>query len=683
MVRVRGTWTAVATALFVMAFGGVLIALDSARFTNAVRSAVQNEVDQHAGQLQRALAMHLRETRSLALVAGLDDGHLGLFANTVADLAAADDAVVGAIAVDDLVMTHVSTAGLPAAAIALLSLDGDGMVGQPLVGGESKLGTTIDPWFDRITEQGGVGVVGPLSLALVGDVLLAVQPITPGGTTFSVRDPMVILIVRLAPLLADAGLDVHGRDLEHDGMEFALTGLTSIPEGTPVVDVIEDVTVFGSETVLARGVASMVQSPGVEWELLGMPTAGWPRFSRATPAITAMTAVAGVLAYLFVRRRLTERARLEASVARATAELRATMAHDQAVFEHAPDGILDVDVNGVVLAANPAADDLLGRPLGGTPDANVEDLLPGFRVNALKHGGATVDVVTPADRVLEVAGVEWGTPDGTSGITVTMRDVTEQRRFQQIQSRYTTKLEEVTARLEQVHRMRSDLVSKVSHEIRTPMTTIRGFTELLQSRGEDLDPAQRRNAVAALHRHSERLWQLVSDLLQLAEADTSAAADVATVRVEDVVATVAMTGGLDVDTRGSALGIVSMTDLHQSVRSLLDNAAKYGAPPYRVTIGHDGDTVRVDIADHGDGIPADFVADVFEAFTQESMGDRRTATGLGIGLQLARTLIRRNGGDIELVSPAHPTIFRMTLPGAPRDMAAASDVAMAPGTAAL
>ncbi len=105
--------------------------------------------------------------------------------------------------------------------------------------------------------------------------------------------------------------------------------------------------------------------------------------------------------------------------------------------------------------------------------------------------------------------------------------------------------------------------------------------------------------------------------------------------------------------------------IDQIVTALLSNALKFGAgAPVIVRVAADGDRAILDVRDHGIGISADTAARLFDKFAAHA-GDGLTATGLGVGLYVARELARAHGGDVVVEPPPDPGArFRVVLPRA-------------------
>jgi signal transduction histidine kinase len=94
-----------------------------------------------------------------------------------------------------------------------------------------------------------------------------------------------------------------------------------------------------------------------------------------------------------------------------------------------------------------------------------------------------------------------------------------------------------------------------------------------------------------------------------------------------------------VDDDASAAG--DPVHAHHVVVNYLENARRYGAPPFSVTIAREDDTVVLAVADVGPGVPPEFVPSLFESFTQARSG----GTGLGLGLAIVRGLAEASDGE--------------------------------------
>ncbi|MCA8967011.1 MAG: HAMP domain-containing histidine kinase, partial [Planctomycetes bacterium] len=103
--------------------------------------------------------------------------------------------------------------------------------------------------------------------------------------------------------------------------------------------------------------------------------------------------------------------------------------------------------------------------------------------------------------------------------------------------------------------------------------------------------------------------------------------------------------------------------LVQTLVAVLDNARKYGAGPIEVRTAGDGQRVLIEVRDHGPGVPDDERQRIFERFVRGRREQHGNTPGVGIGLYLARTIVRRLGGELVCASPqtGPGACFRFTL----------------------
>ena len=229
---------------------------------------------------------------------------------------------------------------------------------------------------------------------------------------------------------------------------------------------------------------------------------------------------------------------------------------------------------------------------------------------------------------------------------------------------------------------RRRFVSAVTHELRTPLTTFRMYTEMLNEgmvRGDE----KRKEYISKLHVEADRLGHLVENVLAFARLEESAKGkfldttplgevmERVTGRLSERATQAGMT--LDVGTFDALLARDVRADVAAVERilfNLVDNACKYGAPsePSAAVIHIDaesrGDRVCLVVQDHGPGVPADKLRNLFQPF---SKGDGETTSespGVGLGLALSRRLAEDMGGGLELDRTyTDGARFVLTLPG--------------------
>jgi signal transduction histidine kinase len=221
-------------------------------------------------------------------------------------------------------------------------------------------------------------------------------------------------------------------------------------------------------------------------------------------------------------------------------------------------------------------------------------------------------------------------------------------------------LREVTADRE-LDRMRDAFVATVSHELRTPLTSISGFLELMEDEEERLGDAGRRY-LEVIRRGADRLSALVEDLLLVAQIEAKRVelrlerVDVAALAVQAV-----ETARPAADEKGVAIEVHAdhppevRADAHrltQVLDNLVSNAVKFteGGGHVTVSVGAEGDAVRLVVADTGIGVSDDEQGEVFSRFFRASTATKRAIPGTGLGLAISRALVEQHGGTISFAS---------------------------------
>lgn len=199
-----------------------------------------------------------------------------------------------------------------------------------------------------------------------------------------------------------------------------------------------------------------------------------------------------------------------------------------------------------------------------------------------------------------------------------------------------------------------DFAAAVSHEFKTPLTAIRGAIELLAEHGAEMDDAERARFLANIAADAGRLNLLVSRLLELARADMLESGPAESCRPLRVAR------ALDVAVSGDDPEAAIPVDALETVLAgLIANSRQQGAAATVTVRG--GDTVTVDVADDGPGIPVEDSARIFEPFFTTG----RAHGGTGLGLPIARSLLRAYGGRLELLPSPQGALFRITLLSSP------------------
>lgn len=213
--------------------------------------------------------------------------------------------------------------------------------------------------------------------------------------------------------------------------------------------------------------------------------------------------------------------------------------------------------------------------------------------------------------------------------------------------------DEIATALEALDQARRRFVNVAGHELRTPVTTLRGLAEELVNADDD----QREELAAAVLRNARRVERLLDDLLLA--ADITTALPVGDPEPVDLVVTAhAIWDALDerdgggageLARSGAAEAVVAMRPgaADTMLERILDNARRYAAPPHRLHADPDDGRVRLTLSSAGADLAPDDVHLAFELFYRGE-GAVTTAPGFGLGLPVARALVRQHGGELTL-----------------------------------
>ncbi len=229
--------------------------------------------------------------------------------------------------------------------------------------------------------------------------------------------------------------------------------------------------------------------------------------------------------------------------------------------------------------------------------------------------------------------------------------------------------------------LQSSFVSAVSHEFRTPLTSMSHLIELLRGR-PGLDAARRARYYDALEQEAGRLRRFVDQLLDFGRVDAGAArytledADPRPM-IEDAVDRFRngpVAGGRVVTCHAAddlPLVPVDREAFAQVLHNLLENAVKYSPmdTPIDVTVESNPELrqVSIRVRDQGTGIPAAEHETIFDRFVRGSNTRSSGVRGTGVGLALARQIVRAHRGDITVESEVRSgSTFSIVLPAAGR-----------------
>jgi PAS domain S-box-containing protein len=352
--------------------------------------------------------------------------------------------------------------------------------------------------------------------------------------------------------------------------------------------------------------------------------------------------------------------RMAARLGETFGELQDSRREIAAVVDSMAEGLVGVDAAGTVRVINPEAVQLLGASGRDLSGISAEELTCEQAVlDAIREGlegrAAARTVALGQHMVLLNCTPLPRADGGVGGAVLLLADVTERHRVEEAQRRF---------------------VADASHELRTPITALKGLLELLADGAQD-DAGVRDDFMRILQAEADRLARLVTDLLTLAKLEAGSlefeiepqwAADL----VYDVASVMAALAAesdvtLSVDLPDGDVRVLAERDrIVQVLLGFTDNAVKHSAPGSTVTllVQRNGDSVRLEVADEGDGIEPAALDRVFERFYRSDAA-RVGGKGTGLGLAIAKEIVEAHGSVIGVESnPGAGTRFWFDLPAA-------------------
>jgi PAS domain S-box-containing protein len=276
-----------------------------------------------------------------------------------------------------------------------------------------------------------------------------------------------------------------------------------------------------------------------------------------------------------------------------------------------------------------------------------------------------------------------GIPERMVGIS---RDITSDKDAVQEREQLLQRAREARDEAERQGRLKDEFLATLSHELRTPMNAILGWLSILES-GKPLRDVYA--ALAVIRRNADLQARLIEDLLDMNRLlSGNFQLELGKVDVGGLLKTTIQGLQPAADAKGvqliasidSSLGDITADArrLQQVLWNLVHNGIKFTPAMGRVEIhiSHERDRLRVAVQDTGCGIGPDFLPHVFERFRQEDASPTRGASGLGLGLSIAKHLVELHGGTIQASSAGAGSgaTFAVEIPSTPHTIGDGSQI---------
>ncbi len=347
--------------------------------------------------------------------------------------------------------------------------------------------------------------------------------------------------------------------------------------------------------------------------------------------------------------------RMKASLSRALALAEDERRMTAVVFERLPDGLVVVDARLHVVESNERFAAMTGVP---APSGRaLYDLLRDRALydafeTTVKAGELSESTIRLEDGRVWAVVVQPLPPGSRAAAVGVLRDITI---------------------LERTESMRRTFVADVSHELRTPIASIAAAAETLAD--GQADRAETQELLGLIRRQSDRMRELIDDLMDLAQIESGA---VPLERVEiglrDLLAEIAedLEGagkekqvGISVSGDGGIAILGDRRRIGQLARNLLDNAIKFSPSGGSVTVrvSREGGHAAFSVSDLGPGIPKAERDKIFQRFYQVDRSRSKIRPGSGLGLAIVKHIAQLHGASVEVEGEVGSgSTFRVSFP---------------------
>jgi len=196
-----------------------------------------------------------------------------------------------------------------------------------------------------------------------------------------------------------------------------------------------------------------------------------------------------------------------------------------------------------------------------------------------------------------------------------------------------------------LERVRRDFVANVSHELRTPLTVVHGYLDMMEP--EDFPGTG--PMLEEMRKQSQRMTQLVEDLLTLSRLEAQSTGELDTVTMAPVLATLqreaqALSQGrhsISLEDDGTVDLLGSVRELHSAFSNLVSNAVRYTPEggSIHIRLAREGDGAALSVRDTGYGIAAQHIPRLTERFYRVSSSRSRESGGTGLGLSIVKHIL--------------------------------------------
>ena len=230
--------------------------------------------------------------------------------------------------------------------------------------------------------------------------------------------------------------------------------------------------------------------------------------------------------------------------------------------------------------------------------------------------------------------------------------------------------------MKKADKLRRDLVANVSHDLRNPLSSIQGYMETIQMKGDTLSREELQNYLEPVLANTKKLNRMINDLFDLSKLDAEnvtpnlehiSLAELVQDLVQQFIP-IAEQKNIEIKTiypeNPHAQIYADISLLDRALSNLIDNAIQHTPEGGTVTIRsiQNGKDISLEISDSGKGIPESDIPHIFDRFYQVDKS-RSNSSGAGLGLSIAQKILELHGAKITVQSLLNKgTTFKILMP---------------------
>jgi PAS domain S-box-containing protein len=357
-------------------------------------------------------------------------------------------------------------------------------------------------------------------------------------------------------------------------------------------------------------------------------------------------------------------------------QLNESAARIRGIVDNVVDGIITIDVHGIVESFNDASEQIFGYKFSEVHGKNINMLMP--EPYRTEHDSYLQNYLnTNKSKIIgigrEVRGMRKDGSTFPMDLAVSEMFLGDRRLFTGIVRDITQRKEDEKALLrakevaEQANHAKSDFLSRMSHELRTPMNAILGFGQLLEYDSKEPLTESQQTKVSEILKGGNHLLELINEVLDLSHIESGTLSlSIENVNLDEVVretllfvTPLAQKRNIQIESRpldnaNPIYVLADRTKLKQVLLNLMSNAVKYNCDNGSVILDYENNSkngVLIKVTDTGKGLSKEQQTQIFEPFNRLGV-ENSAIEGTGIGLTITKRLLEAMHGSISLKSEA-------------------------------